>query len=79
MTAQELWELYRDKVYGKVLPLSKTQEQECSRAFYAGMHAAFIGMMEISDSVSDEELASERVDEFRQSMVDAARGTEKWI
>ena len=71
----EKWESYRDKVYKDVLPLSKNQERECSRAFFAGMYFAFTELVELSGSVSDEELAAERMDDFQQAIVNAAKET----
>lgn len=78
MNASDLWMDYRNKVYGMELP--EEQELECSRAFYAGMHTAFKGMIVLSESASDEELVFERMEDFRQSMLDAAKETlpEEW-
>lgn len=73
--ANTLWEAYRDHVYSEELPLEDTQELECSRSFYAGMMACFNVVAALSNSVSDEELAAERLDDFRQSIVDAAKDT----
>ena len=75
ITPINLWESYRNSVYKLNVPLVKSQERECSRAFYAGMHAAFEQMATLADSVSDEELAAERLEDFRQSVIDAARAT----
>lgn len=73
MNAIDLWESYRDKVYQDGLGLN--QERECSRAFYSGMHCAIMAMLSISNEVSDEELAGERVEEFQESILSAAEGT----
>ena len=73
--SEAMWEKYRDKVYKANLPLAPSQERECSRAFYAGMEASFRELVKVSYSVSDEELAAERAEEFRESIVEAAKNT----
>lgn len=75
MNPNQMWERYRNMVYQASLPLDANQERECSRAFYAGMEASFRELVEISGSVSDEELAAERAEDFRQSIIDAAKST----
>ena len=73
MTIREQWEGYRDKVY-EGIELSKTQERECARAFYAGMMAGFMNLLEISNDTEDdsEEAAAAKVEAFKEELLEAA-------
>jgi hypothetical protein len=50
----KFWEEFKESIYGNE-PLVKSQERECSLAFYAGMLACFIEMSQISGRVPDDE------------------------
>ncbi len=66
-TAQEEWETYRKICFGLEL-LPKTQERECSLAFYAGMISGITALMTISISESPEAEQCTAIDELLKSL-----------
>ena len=70
MSVKERWEGYRGKVYGN-MELPEVQERECAQAFYAGMFAGFVDLLEISNNSSEED-AVEKVEAFRRELTETA-------
>ena len=66
---QEIWSGYVKKVYGTD-PMPRTQERECSRAFYAGMMAAILVMIRISEQELD--AGAEDISKLRDELKEAA-------
>lgn len=60
------WEAYKLAVYSN--PLCQKQEKECSRSFYAGMHAAAEFQLMVA-GMKDEEAAMKCVDSFHKELV----------
>lgn len=70
--ARLAWSVYKRQVY-KNEELIPIQEQECQRAFYAGMHAAIMTALEISDE--EAETAGRLLAAFHNHITEAAKET----
>lgn len=66
---KQLWQEYRDKIYG---PLPSQQERECSLSFYAGMYQTFRCMVDIIDETIDEDTAFDSMENLRNGILQAA-------
>ena len=67
------WREYRDTIYEE--ELLPRQETECSRAFYAGMMAAFTLMMKTAEHDEPEEVGAARLEGLRVDISQAAHET----
>ena len=68
-----LWREFRATVYEEELP--KRQEIECSRAFYAGMMAAYSVIVQIGGADEDDETGAQRLEGLRLDIAQAASET----
>ena len=67
------WQEYRDAIYER--RLTADQEIECSRAFYAGMMAAFSLMMKSAEHDEPEDVGAARLENLRHDIASAATQT----
>jgi hypothetical protein len=71
-TPQALWAEYRTRCVGPE-PLPKTQERECSLAFFGGMISGVGILMAISDGDAPESEQCQAIDEMLNQLKAAAR------